>query len=370
MKTVEYDLHGTVGVRLIDPAPADVAAVDRQLGPIRGPLPDAPMITVRFVERLRTGRLSLVGVREAGFDEARFVVLRSSYKVPARVAIPMDQMGGSLEIVAERGLPAVPLLVAAINLAALHAGVLPLHAAAFVHRGRGIVVTGWSKGGKTETLLAALRRGAAYVGDEWVYLKPDGTMHGIAEPIRTWRWHLEQLPEVASRLPLTDRLRLGALAAARDGLARAPGRPLNGLRRVVANQLHADVEIDRLGIPTLPEARPELVCFVESWTSPCIEAEPISGEEVASRMAHSLAYERHELMARYLEYRFAFPARTATGIEEALGREAELLARLVAPVAAIRLRHPYPVNLDDLWEALAARLEAEPAAGRALAGGA
>jgi hypothetical protein len=31
---IDYDLHGLAGIRLLDAAPADAAAVTRQLGPI------------------------------------------------------------------------------------------------------------------------------------------------------------------------------------------------------------------------------------------------------------------------------------------------------------------------------------------------
>lgn len=360
MSTVEYDLHGTVGVRLIDAAPADVAAVDRQLGPIRGPIPGGPCITVRFVDRLPTGQLSLAGVRESGWSADQFLVLRSAHKVPARVVIPIDQAGGSLEMVAERGLPAVPLLVPILNLAALHAGVLPLHAAGLVHRGRGIVVTGWSKGGKTETLLAFLRQGARYVGDEWVYLKSDGTMHGIPEPMRLWRWHLQRLPDVARRVPAWDRLRLSALASLRTVASTMPASvPLaRRIRSAVDGQLYVDLAIERLGVPTQPVAQVDLVCFVESHTAPGVEVEAMEGAEVAARMAHSLAYERRELLGRAYEYRYAFPHRPPVGIEAAGPIESDLLMSLVAPLPVLRLRHPYPVDIASLFEALGPRIQA------------
>ncbi len=359
MSSVEYDLHGTVGIRLIDPAPADVAAVDRQLGPIRGPLPAGPSITVRFVDRLPTGQLSLAGVRESGWSADQFLVLRSAHKVPARVVIPIDQVGESLEMIAERGLPAVPLLVPILNLAALHAGVLPLHAAGLVHHGRGIVVTGWSKGGKTETLLAFLRQGASYVGDEWLYLKPDGTMHGIPEPIRLWRWHLQRLRDVARRVPTADRLRMSALASLRAIASTAPTSvPLaRRVRHAVDGQLYVDLAIKRLGVPTQAAARVDLVCFVESHTASGVEVDAMEGAEVAARMAHSLAYERRELLGRAYEYRYAFPHRPQVGIETAGQVEADLLTRLVAPLPALRLRHPYPVNIESLFDALAPRIQ-------------
>ena len=109
----------------------------------------------------------------------------------------------------ERGLQAVPLLIPIVNFAALSKGVIPLHASAFAYNDVGILVTGWAKGGKTETLLAFTSKGAEYIGDEWVYLSKDGRyMYGIPEPIRVWDWHLRYLPEYRSLLKGSDRARL------------------------------------------------------------------------------------------------------------------------------------------------------------------
>ena len=37
LETVDYDLHGIVGIRLLDARPTDARAVDRQLGRLRRP---------------------------------------------------------------------------------------------------------------------------------------------------------------------------------------------------------------------------------------------------------------------------------------------------------------------------------------------
>src|SRR5438067_2311495 len=87
----------------------------------------------------------------------------------AAALLHLDQIGGPVEIVCERGVGAVPLLTAIVNLTALGRGALPLHGSAFEHEGTGVVTTGWSKGGNTESLLAFTARGARYVADEWVF---------------------------------------------------------------------------------------------------------------------------------------------------------------------------------------------------------
>jgi hypothetical protein len=176
---VDYDLHGLVGVRLLDAEPADARAVDRQLGPIRTPLEREPDITIRFVEELPVrGTVRLLGLDEAGYTEDAFLVLRGKHKTRARVQIRFEQIGGRCEITCESGLKAVPLLIPILNLTALAKGALPLHASAFEYEGTGILTTGWSKGGKTEALLTFMARGARYIGDEWVYLHPEMSPQG------------------------------------------------------------------------------------------------------------------------------------------------------------------------------------------------
>ena len=137
-------------------------------------------------------------------------------------------------------MPAVPHLLAIINLTALTKGVLPLHATAFstasAAGSMGVLVAGWSKGGKTETLLACMSEGARYVGDEWVFLTPDGRMHGLPEPIRLWSWQLEQMPALLGARPARDRRRLAAwknIARVAERTARS-GLPGAGIVRRAA----------------------------------------------------------------------------------------------------------------------------------------
>jgi len=194
----DFDLHGLALVRLAGAAPRDVAAVARQLGPIEAEATAArePDVVVRFVDRLETrGPVRLLGVDDAGFTDDAYLVLRGKHKAAVRVQIPLDRLGDRCEVVCERGLAAVPLLLAIVNLRLLATGILPLHATAFVHDGVGMLATGWAKGGKTELLLAFAAHGARYVGDEWVYLDGGGRMFGVPEPIRLWDWHLDDLPD-------------------------------------------------------------------------------------------------------------------------------------------------------------------------------
>jgi hypothetical protein len=348
--TVDYDLQGLAGVRLVDASPGDAAAVDRQLGPIRRPLERDPDVVVRFVDRLAVnGPVRLLGVDDAGFTDDAFLVLRSRHKARARVRIPLERAGRRCEIVCERGLPAVPLLIAIVNLTVLERGALPLHASAFVHEGRGSVVTAWSKGGKTEAVLASTGRGASFVGDEWIYVEPDGaTVHGIPEPLRLWDWQLRQRPALRARVGRGDRVRLAALRAAAGAARGDRGRRVAAL---LAGQLHVDVSPQRLfGAEALVASAPfDRLFLLGSWERADTVARAIDPAEVAARMAASLQHERAPLTSAYEQFRFAFPERRNEVIEAAAERELALLESVVAGKLAYAVDHPYPVDLDELW---------------------
>jgi hypothetical protein len=351
---IDYDLHGLVGVRLVDPAPQDVAGVDRHLGLLRRPLQRDPDVVIRFMDALPAdGDLRLLGVGEAGYGDDAFLVLQGRHKARTRLQIPFDRLGGPCELLSERGAGSVPLLVPIVNLAVLARGVLPLHASAFTLNGTGVVVTGWSKGGKTEALLGAMRRGARFVGDEWVYVDPaTGWVGGLPEPMRLWDWHLRQLPDVRRRVARGDRARLRALAAL--GTTARNGRTGSLVRR----QMHVDAAPAQLfgGQAIQLSGRLDRLFLVTSWERPEIVARSIDPAEVAGRMATSLRYERARLLAAYEQFRYAFPGRVSRVLERAPEQEERLLHQAFADKPAVAVDHPYPVSLDRLFEVIRAHI--------------
>jgi hypothetical protein len=368
----EFDLHGLVGIRLAGATPGDLRAVRRQLGPIEAPLGREPDVTIRFVERLPiSSRIRYLGLDEAGFTDDAFLILRSKHKARARVLVPVGRIGGTCEIVCESGLPAVPLLVPILNLTALAKGAVAIHASAFVYSGKGVLTTGWSKGGKTEALLGFMARGAQYIGDEWVYLSADGRrMHGIPEPIRVWDWHLDQFPEYRAVMRKGDLARLRAIRLA-GSLAEAlpagagrrfpPTRLLARLLPLLRQQAFVDVEpatLFRRPVARLASAL-DKVFFVASHDSPAVTVEPISPEEIAARMVHSLQYERLRFTSYYLMFRFAFPEIRNDLVERAEEIEKERLLRALAGAETYAVHHPYPVPIAALVEAMVPAIGAQ-----------
>jgi hypothetical protein len=371
MSHIDYDIHGLAGVRLVGAGPADAAAVARQLGPLSKPLAGTPDLVLRFVDRLELrSPLRYVGLHEAGFTDDAFLVLRSKYKANARVQIPFERVGEPLEILCERGLPAVPLLIPILNLRILNKGHLPLHAAAFEHRGTGVLCTGWSKGGKTEALLAFMGQGASYVGDEWVYISRDGEqMHGIPEPIRVWNWHLESLPQLRSALPGRTRARLRGVGAAVQAARAAAALGVGGARRMAGfaeRQHFADLAPHALfgAARCALSARLDRIVFIGSHERPELCLEAIAPSEVASRMLASLQEELAPFRSYYLKFRFAFPRRRNAWFEGVEEVQRKALLRSFEGRPCFSLQHPYPVELPKLYEALEPlcdRPESEPA---------
>ena len=355
---VDFDLHGFVGIRVLDPGPGDVETITRQIGPLVAPLGRMPDITVRFVDELpEPRRLTYAGWPESAAAGDAFYLLRGRDGVEARTLLPFQDVGGRCAIVCERRTGHVPHLLAVINMTALAKGVLPLHASAFTYRGTGVLAMGWAKGGKTETLLAFAARGAQYVGDEWVYLTPDGEMHGVPEPIRLWHWHIAQLDALRAGLPGTTRARLRALpsvAASAAALGGAlPGLPGSVLRRaapVVGRQAYVQVPPARLFGPesVVLHGRLDFVLLVASSDRDVVDIEPLQGSAVAAHMRASLEEERAPFLQAYRQFRYLFPERRSAVVEQAAATEERLLEQYLGDRPAHLLRHPYPVRLDSL----------------------
>lgn len=363
---VDFDLHGFVGIRCVDATASDVAVVARQLGPIRASLDREPDIVIQFVDRIRpSSPLRYLDLDDVAFTNDQFFILRGKHKSSTKVQIPFDAIGRRCEIVCERDLAAVPLLVGIVNQTALANGSLPLHAAAFNYEGVGVLATGWSKGGKTETLLAFMANGAAYVGDEWVYLDGGGRrMFGIPEPIRVWDWHLDHLPRYRARLGRRKRLELRLLKALVGGVSRsvgtatgrssAPKKLLSRVLPLLRKQLHVDWAPEQIfGESFLAlSGIPDRILFVGTHESQDITVERIDPAEVAGRMIFSLQDERDDFVSYYRKFRFAFPDRPNEMLDRADQIQREMLETALKGKEAYAVYHPYPVAIPSLFEAI------------------
>jgi hypothetical protein len=366
-ETTDFDLHGIVGIRLVNATTSDIAVVKKQLGPIQKVLSRTPDIVLRFVDQIPiSSSMRYLGVDDAGFTNDAFFVFRGMHKTSVKVQIPFDQIGSQqCEIVCESGLPAIPLLIAIINLTALGKGILPLHASALLYNDKGILITGWSKGGKTEALLAFAANGAKYIGDEWIYLSNDGQrMYGIPEPTRIWYWHLLEMPRFKAMVSSKDLFRLKILNLFVSVMEKLEATGIGGrsvfaqvLQRIIGlvkRQLYVHLPPEKLFGQKSGEveASPEKLFLVASHDKADIAVQQLDSQEVAERIVFSLQEERMEFLSYYLKYRFAFPECTNTLIDQAEEVQRKLLLKVLAGKESYTVYHPYPFSIPLLFEAI------------------
>jgi hypothetical protein len=359
---VDHDLGGAVGVRIIGGAPRDHAAVARQLGrPAARPLERQRDIQVRFVSRIPMSSWHSIDGRGSGFTDDGYFV--AAGKTGRRARIPFDSLEGPCEILCESGASTVPLLVDAVKLCALRNGFLPLHASAFADQGTGVLVIGWPHTGKTAALLAFTQQRAALVADDVVFVSGDGRqMAGLLAPIGIPDWQLRQLPHLwrhsgparrlASRgLDGIERLAT-ALAAVATGTS-APRRLVDAALPAFRRRLRVELppEVVCPGQPS-PRVEPRKLFLMLTHALPDIRVEPAEPGEMLHRMIQLARHDRMPLFGHYLGYRFAFPDRPNRFLEQVHELEEERLRALLAALDCWIVRHPRPLSLRMLHQAM------------------
>ena len=358
-EALDYDVGGVVRIRVRGGTAADVALMTRLFGAPQAATGEADL-TVRFSPELKVAGLRYLGLNSAAFTDEDFYLLGpKSGSIDAR--IPFDTLGHPSEIECRSGLGFVPHLFDAISLVCIRKGFVALHGSAFVHDGVGILVLGWEKGGKTETLLAFANHGATYVGDEIVMLAGDGrTMFGIPVPISIWDWNFDQVPTLLAPLSLRKRLLrvvVSGLAAVRESHDRGRRR-----RTVATRALDALITPlrEKLRIWALPArlfegrvwpgaAPVDKVILSVSHDQAEVTVSPCDPLEVAVRMRGSNERERTRLLDHYRAFRFAFPNRRNELLDSIDERQGALLRQALSGKAAFLVRHPYPVRFEDLY---------------------
>jgi hypothetical protein len=361
----QYDVHGLVSIRLHDAPQHVLDAVTAELGPPASEPGREPDLTVRFVDEVHpVGYLRLLGLHQAAFDDEHFYLLDAQRR---RARVDLARLGAPCEIVCEREIARIPLLIPMLGLYLLRARHVLLHAASFVHRGKGVLVAGWQKGGKTETLLPFMAAGAQYVADEWTVVSGDEPgLHGLSNVARIWDWHFRHVPEYWACITPAQRARLRVwrgyhrlyrLLPRHDQVRSWPVRLLRqvsteggaawqGVDQIApatlfgANVWTGRAPLDRVFLPVLGQH--EEIAVVAT-----------SGAEVAARMVSSLEFERAALTTAYQQFRFAFPDRVNPVLDSIRDLELKVLTAALGDVPAHEIRHPYPVPLRALYDAAA-----------------
>ena len=383
--SLALDLNGLLTIGLVGAGPAEVATIRRQLGPLAETSAE-PELIVEFVDRLAVrGPLRPLG-REAAHGPDDFVVLRGRRKTSVRMLIPVDAIGTiPLRVRLERGARAVPYLLPLVNLTLLAKGTVPVHASAFLSRGRGTLVSGWAKGGKSEALLAFASHGATYVGDEWVFVTADGSaMAGLPEPMRLWDWQISMVPAIRGRIGLGKRIRLGLAAASARSLAAAarlpivrstaPGDAARRLGALAENQRSVQIPPDRVFERNVATGltRLDTVVLIETVMgadTPTGDGtphessaftgivEPADPGATARRIAATTRHELLDIEALRLAFRYAFPDRPTPFLDALPELIEERLVESLSRTTCVRVSHPYPPDIPALHDLIAPVVE-------------
>jgi hypothetical protein len=225
----------------------------------------------------------------------------------------------------------------------------------------GILVTGWSRSGKTEALLAFANHGAKYVGDEWVILTKDGQqMYGLPEPITVWDWQTKEVPLIRSKFTFSDRFLFKTIHIIENLHKRFGNGKLKNsfLVRTVDNAMPALTRQLRIKIPPTTifdtelfalKAKPQKLFLVISHNESSISVEPWESRDIARRMLHSVQYEQLPFFEYYYAFKFAFPDLQNDFLENIPELQADLLRRALQGKESYRVLHPYPVSLESLF---------------------
>jgi hypothetical protein len=367
-QAVDIDIHGLIGIRLINPPPLAVAAVKEHLGLLQGSLLRQPDISIRFVNRIEVPRLRILGQDQYGFTDDEFFILHGAPS-GAKTSIPFDRVGSKCEIVTDRADFDTQLLIDMIKVTALKKGCAPVHGCGLEFKGQGILLSSWGKGGKTTALLGFVSMGAKFVGDDLILLSGDGrTMYGIPSPMGVSHRHLRALPSLRLKLRSLERLRLEATRGV-EGASRVFGgvkgdqslvrrtlrRVLEGLERRWSVRIPPKALGNAIALIT---PAPDKIFILLPHEGPRVEVEAGCPSDFVGRLAYSALADQKSLREHYLAYKYAFPNRSNPLLENESGLLRDIILCALAKKDIYIIRHPYPVPFSRLYEAIAPYLAA------------
>lgn len=361
-REIDFNIHGVVRTRLIDPSPSELCAACKLLGRPSRLLLTNPDITIRFVEDLSAKGMRFLGDDNGFTDDGFFLLQEGTRRIKARV--PFDKIGEPCEIVCRRQIGSVPLLMPIVGLTALRRGYIPLHASAVVHDSVGLLMAGWAHCGKTTALVGFASKGAEYVGEDWMLLNGnDQRMYGLVRSLELAHWQVASLSHASSALKLMNRyafLGIGVLSALQKRIRGEKIR--NSLVFRSLQRVSAALE-GRLRPAIAPSAifRDRISCagvsadkiFLFISQEDCrIDVEPITPFEMACHLTSMIQHELTQLLQNYVAYRFAFPSLRNEFVENIGEHLSATLTRAFHRKDTYIVRLPYPHVFQELYEAI------------------
>lgn len=369
----EFDIHGVLGVKLLDAKASDVATVRRHLGPLEEQLLREPDLVVRFVKHLPRAETEHQTLRSKGFAKDSFLVFdERATREAAQIAVNFDRQ--PCEILCRSGLRSITVLLPLLSLLALKKDYVAIHGSAFVYDGVGVVMAGPATSGKTTILLGFASLGAEFVGDDWVLLRRDGQrMHGLPAAIELSPKHAESSLLVRHTLGSFRRMGfdiLGAVMAVADDsrgtfVKPAARRLLTAIQRRIVPRAHPQHIFTKCAKSF--SAKPQKVFLLMKHSDPVVHVKEIHRKEMAELLSRLAENEQKSIMELYRTYRFAFPKCKNMFFDGAFTRQRNTLSDAVAAQETYIIRHPYPIRFADLYKTISPFLasrarEAESAA--------
>jgi hypothetical protein len=367
---IEYDIHGLLGVRLVEPSASLAGAAARQFNPLRpSTLRSDPDVAVSHVVagRARGHRLGDAGDgQECSFDDSGLALVNGG----AELSISFDSLGGACTIGCTRNSNMRRIFIdyvrPALQMSLLPKGALALHSAGVSYNGQGILLAGWSESGKTEAMMGFLQAGATFVSDKWTIVNGDGpSILHFPTPITVRHWMIELIPGLRNRLTSRERLRARAAGIAGSLLATGASSRVPVLREakgladlggrvsVTPSQLFDDSDVKRPRWGMSPSAPLDRLFLLMTTDEDRITVRPAEIREVARRLADCAAYERRAFLGLYQKFKYAFPARRNPLIDDASEREAEIFGKALESKQVFAVNVPFPFNPGSLHEAIA-----------------
>ncbi|MCB1179086.1 MAG: hypothetical protein H6627_07720 [Calditrichae bacterium] len=360
MNKIDYDIHGIVGIRLINPTQTDADFIDDKLNKFRKNLERDPDIVFSFKENLDLGPFNYLGL-DALFTEDSFYAV--SKKENLKIKIPFDTIGDKSEFIVESGSYDIPWLFDIINLTFLKKKFIPMHSTAFMMNNSGIMVIGWSKGGKTESLMAFANHNAHYVGDEWIMLSGDGSkMYGIPVPICLWEWQFEHIPKLLPKIGIQRKILFKGIhflnyihklikksALERSFIASIFNKALPPFNK----QLNIRVTPEKI-FQERQKSSANLDKIILSFSHNSHDYKLIESDykELAKHAFYSNTYEQSEFLNMYRAYKFAFPEGKNDFLENINEFQYSLIMEAFKNKETYKFFHPYPLKFEDMYSHL------------------
>jgi hypothetical protein len=256
----------------------------------------------------------------------------------------------------------------ALQVSLVAGGSVAVHASSVEIDGRGVLVSGWSESGKTETALAMMESGARFVSDKWTIIGQDRELSAFPINVGVRRWVLEYLPTLKSSITLGARAqfavaRIGSVLLAPAGRGRARNRATAMIRDAARlatalgdraafsakdiREAYGQVDDPTRRVPT------RAVIVLVSVPGSAITTEPADPAWAAARLARSAAYERRSYFGLLQRAGFASIHRPSSVLEAAIEREESLLRSILEGCTVVAVRAPFPTDPTRVADAIA-----------------